>query len=66
MAKEISMYIFVIMISGYCTKKLIDYMVDPSASKVYDEKFQKKMQVGKRFVGEGVYKSTDDIESEFL
>ena len=59
------MYFFIVIFSGFCTRKLINYMVDPDASKVYDEKFQKKMQVGKRFVGEGVYKSTADIDSEF-
>ena len=38
-AKELSMYLFVILFSGYCTKRLIEYMVDPEASKVYDDKF---------------------------
>ena len=56
-AKEMSLYAFVIVLSGFTTKKAVDYFVSPGASEISQQSFQKKMTIGKEYKGEGIYKS---------
>jgi hypothetical protein len=46
-----------IILSGYCTKRAVEYFVTPGASDIDQQNFGKKMTMGKEVRGEGVYKS---------
>ena len=64
-AKEFCLYGLIFILSGFATKALVDYFVTDDASKISDNKFQKKMQINKTYINEGVYKNKDEIQSEF-
>jgi hypothetical protein len=51
------MYGIVLVASGYTTKRLVDYFVDPNASDISNQNFEKKMKVGANIVSEGIYKN---------
>lgn len=57
-AKDMSLYAFVVVLAGFTTKKAVDYFVSPGASEISQQNFQKKMTMGKEYKGEGVYKSS--------
>lgn len=43
----------------------MDYFIDPDASKIGEKNFQKKMEIGKNFINEGIYKSREEISEEY-
>ena len=63
--KDLMLYGMVIVISGFATKKAVEYFVSPGASEISQQNFQKKMMMGKEVRGEGIYKSQHEISSEF-
>ena len=59
------MYGIVLIASGYTTKRLVDYFVDPNASDISKQNFEKKMTVSSNIVGGGIYKNEEEINDEF-
>lgn len=62
---DVFMLFMVFLASGYTVRKAMDYFIDPDASKIGEKNFQKKMEVGKNFVNEGIYKSREEISEEY-
>lgn len=51
--------------SGYIVKALMDKLFSEGSSEITDKNFDNKMRLNKKKIGEGLYKSEDEIVNEF-
>ena len=56
-AKDMLIFCGIITVTGYIVRNLFEHFVGPSTSQITDTNFQKKMQIDKKYISEGVYKS---------
>jgi len=63
--KQIFVYFGIIVSSGYFVKASMDKLYSEGSSEIVDKNFDNKMRLNKKKIGEGLYKSEDEIINEF-
>ena len=63
--KQLLLYFGIVVSSGYIVKMSMDKFFSEGSSEVADKNFDNKMRLDKKQIGEGLYKSEDEILNEF-